>query len=116
MNYNFFHNHMIENPGPLQQARIFVFLGTTGGKLIYLVFDSSFLSGAVAGGGVTSPGLSVPPGDGVGCGDGAGDGGGGAGASFLSQPANVIAKAKRATADSDTTFFIVSSPPFLVKF
>jgi hypothetical protein len=108
------HNH-IENPSPLQQARIFAFLETTGGKLTYLVFDSSFLSGAVAGGGITSPGLS-PPGDGVGCGDGAGGGDGGAGVSFFSQPANVTAKAKRATADSDTTFFIVSSPPFLMKF
>jgi hypothetical protein len=103
------HNHMIENPSPLQQARIFAFLGTTGGKLTYLVFDSSFLSGAVAGGGITSPGLS-PPGDGVGSGDGAGGGDGGAGVSSLSQP-DVIAKAKRVAADSVTTFFIVSSPP-----
>ena len=96
---------MIENPSPLQQAWIFAFLGITGRKLTYLVFDSSFLSGAVAGGGVTSPGAP-----------GAGDGGGGAGASSLSQPANVTAKAKRATADRDTTLFIVSLPPFLIKF
>jgi hypothetical protein len=78
-----------------------------------LVFDSSFLSGAVAGGGVTSPGLSAPPGDGVGSGAGAGAGGGGAGSSSLFlQPANVIAKAKSATANRDTIFFIVF-PPFL---
>ena len=97
---------MIENPSPLQQARIFAFLGKTGGKLAYLVFDSSFLSGAVFGGGVASPGLTAPSGPGTeGCGDGAG--GGGAGVSFFSQPANVTAKAKRVTADSDTIFFIV---------
>ena len=60
---------MIENPSPLQQARIFAFLGKTGGKLAYLVFDSSFLSGAVFGGGVVSPGLTAPPGPGTeGCG------------------------------------------------
>jgi hypothetical protein len=112
----FLHNHMIENPSSLQQARIFAFLGTTGGKLTYLVFDSSFLSGAVVGGGVVSPGLIVPPGgDGVGSGDGAAGGVGGAGSLSL-QPANVRAKAKTATADSDTIFFIVSSPPFLRKF
>ena len=104
------YDHMRENPSPLQQARIFAFLGTTRGQPTYLVFDSSFYLGAVAGGGVTSPGLSAPPGDGVGSGAGAGDGGGGAGTSFLSlQPANVIAKAKRATADRDTIFFIVVS-------
>ena len=78
------------------------------GKLTYLVFDSSFLSGAVFGGGVVSPGLIAPPGgDGVGSGDGAGGGGGGAGVSFFLQPANVTAKAKRVAADSDTIFFIV---------
>ena len=99
---------MIENPSPLQQARIFAFLGITAGKLAYFVFDSSFLSGAVYGGGVFSPGLIAPPGgDGVGSGDGAAGGGGGAGASSLSQPANVTAKAKRAIADSDTILFIV---------
>jgi hypothetical protein len=102
------HNHMIENPSPLQQARIFAFVGKTGGKLAYLVFDSSFLSGVVFGGGVVSPGLTAPPGSGTeGCGDGAGGGGGGAGVSFFSQPANVTAKAKRVTAGSDTIFFIV---------
>ena len=81
------HNHMIENPSPLQQARIFAFLGKTSGKFAYLVFDSSFLSGAVFGGGVVSPGLTAPPGgDGVGSGDGAGGGDGGAGfPSFYSQ-------------------------------
>jgi hypothetical protein len=104
----YLHNHMIENPSPLQQARIFAFLEKTGGKLAYLVFDSSFLSGAVFGGGVVSPGLTAPSGPGTeGCGDGAGGGGGGAGVSFFSQPANVTAKAKRVTADSDTIFFIV---------
>ena len=57
------HNHMIENPSPLQQARILAYsTGKTGGKLAYLVFDSSFLSGAVFGGGVVSPGLTAPPG------------------------------------------------------
>jgi hypothetical protein len=65
------------------------------------------LSGAVIGGGVVSPGLTAPSGPGTeGCGDGAGGGGGGAGVSFFSQPANVTAKAKRVTADSDTSFFI----------
>jgi hypothetical protein len=99
---------MIENPSPMQQARIFAFVVKTDGKLAYLVFDSSFLSGAVFGGGVVSPGLTAPSGPGTeGCGDGAGGGGGGAGVSFFSQPANVTAKAKRVTADSDTIFFIV---------
>jgi hypothetical protein len=83
----------------------------------YLVFNSSFLSGALSGAGVVSPGLTAPPGgDGVGSGDGAGGGDGGAGSSFFLQPANVTAKAKRVTADKDTTFFIVNSPPFSIKF
>jgi hypothetical protein len=99
---------MIENPSLLQQARIFAFLSKTGGKLAYLVFDSSFLSGTVFGGGVVSPGLTTPPGPGTeGCGDGAGGGGGGAAVSFFSQPANATAKVKRVIADSVTIFFIV---------
>ena len=65
------------------------------------------MSGALSGAGVVSPGLTAPPGgDGVGSGDGAGGGDGGAGSSFFLQPA------KRVTADKDTTFFIVNSPPF----
>jgi hypothetical protein len=46
-------------------------------------------------------------------GAGAGGGGGGAGSSFLPQPTNVKVKAKRVTADNDTSFLpILSSPPF----
>jgi hypothetical protein len=99
------HKHMMRKSEPASASSDF---RISGEKLAYLVFDSSFLSGAVIGGGVVSPGLTAPSGPGTeGCGDGAGGGGGGAGVSFFSQPANVTAKAKRVTADSDTIFFIV---------
>jgi len=75
--------------------------------LPYLVFVSSFFSGAAGAGDVSfigSPAFWSPAGAAGAAGSagavgaGAGGGGGGAGSSFLPQPTNVKVKAKRVTA------------------
>jgi hypothetical protein len=87
----------------------------------YLVFASSFFSGAFSGAGAASFAGSAdfcsPAGAAGAAGSagaaGAGGGGGGAGSSFLPQPTNVRVKAKRVIADNETNFFpILDSPPF----
>jgi len=73
----------------------------------YLVFASSFFSGAGAASFIGSPGLVSPAGaagSAGAAGAGAG-GGGGAGSSFLPHPTNVRVKAKRVIADNEISFF-----------
>ena len=86
---------------------------------LYLVFPSSFFSGAFSApaGAAGSPAFISPPAgaaaSGAGAGAAGGGGGGGAGSSFLPHPANVRVKAKRVVPDNIMIFFpILSSPPF----
>jgi hypothetical protein len=86
----------------------------------YLVFASSFVSGAFsppAGAPASPPGAGVAGAAGAGAGAGSaaggGGGGGGAGSSFLPHPANARVKVKRDIPDNKTIFLpIISSPPF----
>jgi hypothetical protein len=75
----------------------------------YLVFASSFFSGAGAASFMGSPGFCSPAGGAAGSagavGAGAGGGGGGAGSSFLPHPTNVRVNAKRVITDNETSFF-----------
>jgi hypothetical protein len=86
----------------------------------YLVFASSFFSGAFSppagasppGAGVAGAG-SAGAGAGAGSAAGGGGGGGGAGSSFLPHPANARVKVKRDIPDNKPIFLpIISSPPF----
>jgi hypothetical protein len=88
----------------------------------YLVFASSFVSGAfspVAGAPASPPGVGVAGAGSAGAGAGAGSaaggggGGGGAGSSFLPHPAIARVKVKRDIPDIKIIFLpIISSPPF----
>ena len=92
------------NPSPFSYAK-----NRSKVEYPYLVFDSSFFSGAGAASFMGSPGFCSPAGGAAGSagavGAGAGGGGGGAGSSFLPHPTNVRVNAKRVIADNETSFF-----------